>query len=109
MEMNKINTHKIYNTISHEHLDDLVHFSTGEHPDSGLLIVECENGSWFIEQDYGNAFDSFSGISKPHVHPYLNPVFYENREEALAVSIELIKLIHKGIDESKISEYLKQE
>ncbi len=107
--MTEINTHLKFNTIGHEHLDDLVSWVIGENPDSGLSLVECENGLWFIEQDYGHAFDSFSAISKPKNEPYLEPNFYSNREEALAIAIELIKKVHKNVSDEKILEYLKQD
>ncbi|MFT4060526.1 MAG: hypothetical protein QM652_13395 [Legionella sp.] len=106
--MSNINSHRMYNTISHEHLDDLINWVIGEYPDSGLILVECEDGRWFIEQEYGHAYDSFSGISKPKLEPYLEPNFYTNRNKALAMAIELIKRVYKNIDETKISEYFNE-
>lgn len=103
--MTEINTHKKFNTVSHEHLDDLISWATGEYPDAGLVIVECGNSSWFIEQDYGHAYDLFSGISRPKINPYSNPVFYASREEALIIALKLIKQVHKNINEAKIEEY----
>lgn len=94
--MTEINTHLKFHTISHEHLDDLVNWSTGEYPDSGLNLVECEDGRWFIEQDYGHAFDSFIGISKPKSEPYLEPNFYLSRDDALIIALDLIKQVYWG-------------
>jgi hypothetical protein len=107
--MTKINTHQMFKTVSHEHLDDLVSWATGELPDSGLIIAECENGAWFIEQDYGHAFDCFPMISKPEIQPYLNPIFFATREEALTIALGLIKQVHRNIDETNIIEYFQQE
>ena len=95
--MHKTDTHQLFNTISHEHLDDLVSWATGEYPDSGLILVECEEGRWFIEQEFGHAFDSFSGISKPKSNSYIEPNFYLTREEALLIALELIKQVYKNI------------
>ncbi len=107
--MADINTHLMFETITHEHLDNLVNWATGEYPDSGLILVECKDGRWFIEQEYGHAFDSFSGISSPKIEPYLEPNFYSCRDDALDVALELIKRVHRKIDETKIAEYFKQE
>lgn len=107
--MIEINTHTKFNTISHEHLDDLVSWATGEYPDSGILLVECADGRWFIEQDYGHDFDSFLGISKPKLIPYLEPYFYSSRDEALNIALELIRKVHKNLNEEKILDYLKEE
>ena len=43
----------MFNTITHEHLDDLVSWATGEYPDSDLIWVECADGRWFIEVKSG--------------------------------------------------------
>jgi len=39
-----VDTHKVYDTINHEHLDSLVSWATGEFPDAGLNLVECADG-----------------------------------------------------------------
>ncbi|CAM3024891.1 hypothetical protein [Legionella worsleiensis] len=107
--MFKINTHQIYNTISHEHLDNLVSWATGEYPDSGLCLVECQNGNWFVEVDFGHCFDSFTNISKPELTPYIEPRFFPNRKNALTYATEIIKQVYSSIDDKKISEYFQNE
>lgn len=84
-------------------------WARGEYPDSGLILVECSDGRWFIEIDYGPDYDSFLGISKPKCTPYLEPIFYSSRKEALAIAIDLIKKVHKNINEERISGYFDEE
>lgn len=43
------NTHRMYDTVGHEHLDGLVNWAIGEFPDTGLLLIECRDGRWFVE------------------------------------------------------------
>lgn len=105
----EINTHIKYNTIGHEHLDDLVSWVTGEYPDSGLALVECSDGRWFVEVDHGHDFDSLLGISKPKCRPYLEPIFYPSRSDALEFALTLINKVYPNLDKTKISEYFKQE
>ena len=107
--MFKTNTHEIYSTISHEHLDNLVNWATGNYPDSGLCLVECQDGRWFIEAEYGHAFDSFLGISRPELFPYSEPIFYSNRMCALSYAIEAIKQIYPKVEDKKILEYFEIE
>jgi len=71
----RTNTHEIYNTINHEHLDSLVNWARGEFPSSGLVVVECANGKWFVEVEFGHEFDQFDRISKPEVVPFVEPAF----------------------------------
>lgn len=107
--MTQIDSHLLYQTISHEHLDDLVDWALGDYPDSGLVLVECKDGRWFVEQEYGHAFDSFSGISKPKSTPYLEPTFYPSRNDALERALVLITQVYPSINKTKILEYFEQE
>lgn len=59
-----VNTHDLYKTISHEHLDGLVSWAIGEFPNAGLSLVECSDGQWFVEVDHGSAFDHLAGVSR---------------------------------------------
>ncbi|OJU46026.1 MAG: hypothetical protein BGN96_00990 [Bacteroidales bacterium 45-6] len=71
-------------------------------------MVECVDGRWFIEVDFGHDFDSFAGISKPKYSPYVAPNFYSNREGALTKALELIRQVHHNINVNKISDYIKE-
>lgn len=107
--MTEINTHIKYNTIGHEHLDDLVSWVTGEYPDSGLILVECSNGRWFVEVDYGHDFDSLLGISNPKCITYVEPSFYSSRSDALEFALALINKVYPDLDKTKISEYFEPQ
>ncbi|MDR9836925.1 MULTISPECIES: hypothetical protein [Herbaspirillum] len=71
-----INTHAMYGTIGHQHLDALVYWATGDFPDAGLNLVECRDGRWFVEVDHGDRYNSMEGISKPNLSPYVQPQFF---------------------------------
>lgn len=105
--MKKVNTHQMFKTINHEHLDSLIYFVIGDYPKSGLILVECKDGCWFIEQEYGNEFDAISGIWKPTSECYIEPNFYSNREEALTKAIKLMKSLYPILTDEKISEYFR--
>ncbi|MGH8376795.1 MAG: hypothetical protein ACRER6_16210, partial [Pseudomonas sp.] len=64
------NTHALYRTVGHHHLDSLVYWATGDFPDAGLNLVECEDGRWFVEVDHGIKFDGTAGLSSPNIAPY---------------------------------------
>ncbi|HAU0311427.1 TPA: hypothetical protein JBF89_13340 [Legionella pneumophila] len=101
------NTHELFNTVSHEHLDDFILFVTGKYPDSCLGLVECKNGLWFIEQDFGNAFDSMTSISRPKIFPYNEPKFFKNRSDAFDYALNVLIQHYKITNQNKIDEYLK--
>ena len=105
--MKKVDTHQMFKTINHEHLDSLIYFVIGDYPKSGLVLVECKDGRWFIEQEYGNEFDAISGISKPTSECYIEPNFYSNREEALTKATKLMKSLYPILTDEEISEYFR--
>ncbi len=88
------NTHKAYNTVEHEHLDMLVDRASGNYPSSGLLVVGCADGRWFVEVDFGNDYNQIDGIAKPRLTPFVEPRFFLNEEAATDFAIECIKVVH---------------
>lgn len=101
----RTNTHEIYNTINHEHLDSLVNWARGEFPTSGLVVVEYANGKWFVEVDYGHEFDQCEGISKPEVVPFVEPVFFETEEAARGCAHECIRKVYPELAQKDLSEF----
>lgn len=88
------NTHAMYRTISHVHLDSLVNWALKDFPDAGLNLVECEDGRWFVEVDHGVLYDGMAGVSCPNVSPYVAPQFHVDEKAARVFAIECIKKAH---------------
>ena len=88
------NTHAIYRTISHRHLDGFVNWVMKEFPDAGLNLVECEDGRWFVEVDHGIRYDGLAGLSRPNVEPYVAPHFHSSEQAALSFALACIKQAH---------------
>ncbi|WP_413460698.1 hypothetical protein [Herbaspirillum huttiense] len=88
------NTHAMYGTIEHQHLDALVCWATGDFPDAGLNLVGCRDGRWFVEVDHGDRYDSMEGISKPNLSPYVQPRFFSSEQAAREFAISCIKRAH---------------
>jgi hypothetical protein len=110
MDMGKFaNTHLLYSTIGHEHLDGLVSWARQDYPDSALMLVECEDGRWFIEVEFGSQYNGIEGVSRPDVGPYTPPNFYASEDEALAFAIGCIKQIHPELASRNLLEYYADE
>ena len=79
------NTHDMFNTVSHEHIGkDL----------KEILIAECADGRWFIENNWGDKdFECFTGISNPHITPYVEPLFFHNEDKALEYAIKIVQSV----------------
>lgn len=89
-----VNTHAMYRTISHVHLDSLVNWAMKDYPDAGLNLVECEDGRWFVEVDHGSRYNGMAGVSCPNVAPYIEPQFHADEKAARVFAIACIKQAH---------------
>ncbi|MGL1337428.1 hypothetical protein ACSTJQ_12665 [Vibrio parahaemolyticus] len=87
-----VNTHQLYDTNYHDHLDSMVMWATGIYPDSGLMVVGTSDHRWFVEVDFGTDFDNCDGISRPHIAPYQEPTFFKSECEARNFAIEQIRV-----------------
>lgn len=81
----KTNTHELFKTINHEHIGkDL----------KEILIAECGDGRWFIENNWGDKdFENFEGISNPHISPYVIPKFFPNEDEVLDYAVKIASAV----------------
>jgi len=87
-------THAMYRTVGHVHLDTFVYSVLGDFPDAGLNLIECADGRWFVEVDGGGGdtrFDHMHGVSCPNVGPYVEPLFYADKTSAMMFALECIK------------------
>lgn len=99
------NTHVMYNTREHEHLDSLVFWATGEFPSAGLNLVGCADGRWFVEVDHGEDFNHIDGASRPNVTPYTEPTFYGDEEAARKFAYQCIKTTYPALSDRDLDEY----
>lgn len=88
------NTHTMFDTVSHNHLDCLVLWATGEFPGSGLNLVGCADGRWFVEVDFGDGFPQIAGISHPNIAPYCLPEFFPDELSAREFAFECIRQLY---------------
>lgn len=108
MFKNAVNTHQIYDTNYHEHLDSMVMWATGIYPDSGLMVIGTADKRWFVEVDFGTDFDYCNGISRPHVAPYQEPQFFKSENEARDFAISQIRAIDNTFEVLDLHGYFEQ-
>ncbi|EPW5429267.1 hypothetical protein ACWM3R_001402 [Vibrio cholerae] len=104
------NTHVMYQTIYHEHLDSVVFWAMGagidvDFPESGINLVKCMSGKWFVEVDHGNCFDNLDGLSKPEIAPFIEPTFFNSEDEARDFAYECIKSVYPDLKNKDLNGY----
>lgn len=105
------NTHVMYQTVNHEHLDSLVYWAKNgdDFPESGVNLVECESGKWFVEVDHGTEFDNVTGISKHDISPFVEPTFFSNEDAARKFAYDCIKTVYPELKGKDFDEYYEED
>lgn len=99
------NPHELYKTVGHEHLDALVYWALGDFPDSGINLVECEDGKWFVKVDHGDDYDHIDGVARPNVSPFTEPTFFSTEDEARKFAYKCIRKVHPELKEVDLDTY----
>lgn len=102
-----MNTHRKYNTVSHHHFDFTFMTPEGgfDYPDSGLMLVECDDGRWFIEQEFGQEYSQFPGVVKSREDLETEPTFYKDLETVAQAAFSLIKLVYPTTPDTHFTEF----
>ncbi|MGN5048520.1 hypothetical protein ACTG16_21730 [Aeromonas sp. 23P] len=80
-------THLFFNTVGHHHISDY-----GGSEQCDLMVVECRDGRWFIEDNWGGDAKGASGVFNPFEKGGF-PTFYKSAEEANQRAAEVISSI----------------
>lgn len=104
-----MNTHEKYSTVDHHHFDFSYRTADGqfEYPGSGLLLVECADGRWFIQQEFGDEYSQFSGIVKSGEDLDTEPTFYPNVDDTARAAFAFIKQVYPGTPDERLTEFLE--
>ena len=107
--MPPMNTHQKYHTISHHHFDFMYARENGEfdYPHSALMLVECADGRWFIEQEFGEEYDRFPGVVKSGKDLETAPTFYLDVDKVARAAFALIKQVYPGTPDERLAEFLE--
>lgn len=94
MNISPVNTHRLYHTVAHIHLDTFVNWITRSFPDAGLLLVECQDGRWFVEAEHGPQDRMLPGVSCPTITPFVEPQMFPDQAGALELAFACLKHLH---------------
>ncbi|WP_159185357.1 hypothetical protein [Klebsiella pneumoniae] len=92
--------HTRYDTVNHHHLDYLL--DNGEYPDSGLMLIECCDGRWFILQEFGDEYSRFPGVVCSREDDVTEPVFYPDLEAAARAAFGFIGEVYPSDELEKL-------
>ncbi len=104
-----MNSHEKYKTVDHHHFD-FNYRSDGDkfdYPNSGLVLVECADGRWFVQQEFGDQYSQFPGILKSGEDVDTEPTFYSNVDDAARAAFAIIKQVYPGTPDERLTEFLE--
>jgi hypothetical protein len=98
-----MSTHVKYNTKDHIHLDFTFQSDADPHdyPSSALCLVECSDGRWFVEQEYGTEYSGFEGIPVSSEDVDTVPHFYSDMRSAAHAAFEHIQRIYPTVNRQR--------
>ncbi len=103
-----MNTHQKYNTVNHHHFGFMYERpdGTSNWPGSELMLVECVDGRWFIEQEAGDEYNQFPGVVKSGQDLDTEPTFYPDVDSCARAAFALIKQVYPGTSDDNLARFL---
>ncbi|ODS23597.1 hypothetical protein AB835_08270 [Candidatus Endobugula sertula] len=98
-ERGRFNSHAFFDTIHHTHICD---YSGDQSCD--LMLVECRDGRWYIEDNWGGDAQGAKGVFNPYDQSSY-PTFFDSMEAAERRAAEVIS----GITGCDIQQLLSDE
>lgn len=80
-------SHAYFGTVNHHHISD---YSGDETCD--LMIVECKDGRWYIEDNWGGDAKGAKDVFQPHTKGSY-PTFFNTLEECNLRAAEIVSSI----------------
>ena len=104
-----MNTHEKYNTVDHHHFDFSYRTEAGQfdYPSSGLMLVGCADGRWFVQQEFGDEYSEFPGVVKSGEDLDTEPAFYPSVDDAARAAFVFIKQAYPGTPDERLTEFLE--
>jgi hypothetical protein len=75
-----------------------------DYPSSALALVECSDGRWFIEQEFGDEYSQCDGVPKSRDDEVTEPNFYPNVAAAARAAVALIRQIYPTVSQKKMTD-----
>ncbi len=99
-EKKRWNGHAAFNTVSHHHVS--CYDPAEGHDTCDLTIVECADGRWYVEDNWGGDAQGAEGVWNPYDRTATKPTFFESESDARKHAVTVVARIC-GVPESKVS------
>lgn len=104
-----MNTHHRFETVKHHHFDwryakdgNLVY------PESALMLVQTNDGQWFLQQEFGDEFSQFMGVIKSAEDMSTEPTFFPDLTSAARAAFDLMKRVYpNGYEDKDLEDFLQ--
>ncbi|MHB8226593.1 hypothetical protein [Acidithiobacillus sp.] len=94
------NGHAAFNTINHHHIS--CYSPASGHDDCDLMVVECADGRWYVEDNWGGDAQGAEKVWNPYDPNAGEPHFFGNQADAFAHAVAVVARIC-GVPESSVS------
>ena len=94
------NSHSAFKTIAHHHVS--CYSSAAGHDDCDIMIVNCADGRWYIEDTWGGDAKGAADAWNPFDPSNVGPLFFPSMETAQARATAIVAEVC-GVPESRVS------
>lgn len=92
--------HAAFNTIDHHHVS--CYFPAPGHPNCEVAVVECADGRWYVEDNWGGDAPGAEKVWNPCDPDAREPHFFGRQEEAITHAVSVVARV-SGVPESAVS------
>jgi hypothetical protein len=92
--------HEAFDTVGHEHIS--CYFPAEGYDACDIMLVECSDGRWYVEDNWGGDAKGADGVWDPFVESGEMPRFFETREGAARHAVAVVASV-SGVDPAEAS------
>lgn len=94
--------HLAFNTVNHLHVSD---YSGGESCD--IMVVECEAGRWYVEDNWGGDANGAEGVWNPFDPSDAEPRFFDSEDAAIRHAVSVVASVTGTSESTLLKIYLE--
>jgi hypothetical protein len=92
--------HAAFNTVEHTHVS--CYSPSDGKPCCEVLVVECQDGRWYVEDNWGGDAGGAAGVWNPRSADNTGPQFFQSEDDATQLAVAVVASVC-GVSESKVS------
>lgn len=91
--------HRAFGTVNHHHI--ACYSAADGHDACDIMIVECADGRWYVEDNWGGDAKGAQGVWNPFEPSNDGPTFFPSESDAMRHAVAVVARV-SGVAESSV-------